>query len=468
MVTPNAATTSDRTFAIDALHAATALYTSMPVVEALLDRMGWPDADGRLLDPSAGDGSFLVSALRRIATPAGDFDALGRVQGWEMHPQAVEQSRERIVDLLTSRGWIEHEALRGAEAVAHEGDFLTADPQGTFRFVAGNPPYLRWGHLPAILKETWSPVLPAFARGDLLHAFLDRSVSIMPEDGVIGLVTSDRWLFNATTTGLRRTIGRKAGISHLARLDAATSFYRPKTRRKNSAPRVHPVEVVLRPLGEDMLELDGRPISPDGAFDEVHEGPVLADVATVKLAPWLGPKGIFLLHTEQAMSLPGADLLPAVDSDDIDPLTDVLGAPTRFAIRTSRDAEPAGAVRDHLLSARERMPKRGRLGRWWMPPEAITLPLDRPAILVPRIGKRIRAVRLPAGVLPVNHNLYVVAGQAGRSLDEIESHLLSETTQAWVSRHAPRLEDGYLDIRAGLIRRIPIGGDTICSGKRLS
>ena len=105
MATQNAATTFDRTSAIDALHAATALYTSVPVVEALLDRMGWPDADGRLLDPSSGDGSFLVSALRRIATPAGDFDALARVQGWEMHPQAVEQARERIVDLLISRGW---------------------------------------------------------------------------------------------------------------------------------------------------------------------------------------------------------------------------------------------------------------------------------------------------------------------------------------------------------------------------
>lgn len=449
-------TSAERTSAIDALHAATALYTSTPVVEALLDRMGWPDADGRLLDPSSGDGSFLVCALSRIPTPAGDFNALGRVQGWEMHPQAVEQARERIGDLLISRGWSEDEAARGAELVAHEGDFLTADPQGTFRFVAGNPPYLRWGHLPPVLKETWSPVLPDFARGDLLHAFLDRSVAIMPEDGVVGLVTSDRWLFNATTTGLRRTIGRKAGISHLARLDAATSFYRPKTRRKNSAPRVHPVEVVLRPLGVDMLALCGRPISPDGAFDEAHEGPVLADVATVKLAPWLGPKGIFLLGSEQARALPEADLLPAVDSDDIDPETDLLGPPTRFAIRTTRDAEPAGAVREHLLSSRERMPKRGRLGRWWMPPEAITLPLDQPAILVPRIGKRIRAVRLPAGVLPVHHNLYVVAGQDGRSLDEIEGILLSEATQAWVARNAPRLEDGYLDIRAGLIRRIPV------------
>lgn len=196
-------TTTERTSAIEALHAATALYTSLPVVEALLDRMGWPDADGRLLDPSAGDGSFLICALMRIRTPVGDFEALERVQGWEMHPVAVEHSRERIADLLIGRGWRPEDALRGAVAVAHEGDFLTdAEPEGTFRFVAGNPPYIRWGHLHPYFKDEYRSVLPDIARGDLLHAFIDRSVSMMPPDGVVGLVTSDRWLFNATTTGL--------------------------------------------------------------------------------------------------------------------------------------------------------------------------------------------------------------------------------------------------------------------------
>lgn len=457
MANDTAATTSVRTTAIEALHAATALYTSLPVVEALLDRMGWPDADGRLLDPSSGDGSFLICALARIDTPPGDFETLRRVQGWEMHPTAVEHARERIAELLTDRGWSASDAQRGSEAVAHEGDFLTGSaPQGTFRFVAGNPPYIRWGHLHPYFKDEYRSVLPDIARGDLLHAFIDRSVSMMPSDGVVGLVTSDRWLFNSTTTALRREIGRKAGISHLARLDAATSFHRPKNRRKGSAPRIHPVEVVLRPVGDDLRGLCGRPVSPDGLADDDHDGPVLADIATVKLAPWLGPKGIFVLGAEEAKAFPGADLIPAVDSDDIDPESDALREPTRYAIRTVRAVEPEGAVRDHLLANRDRMPKRGRSGKWWMPPESITLPLDRPGILVPRIGRRIRAVRMPAGICPVNHNLYVLAGQAGRSLDEIEALLLSDATQAWVARNAPRLEDGYLDIRAGLIRRIPL------------
>lgn len=59
--------------------------------------------------------------------------------------------------------------------------------------------------------------------------------------------------------------------------------------------------------------------------------------------------------------------------------------------------------------------------------------------------------------MPVNHNLYVVSAGT-RSLDEIEAILTSRETQDFIARSAPRLENGYLDIRATLIRRIPIPG----------
>jgi hypothetical protein len=56
----------DLSAAIEAFHAAAALYTAEPVVDVLLDRIGWPDAEGRLVDPSAGDGMFMVRALSRL------------------------------------------------------------------------------------------------------------------------------------------------------------------------------------------------------------------------------------------------------------------------------------------------------------------------------------------------------------------------------------------------------------------
>jgi hypothetical protein len=178
----------------------------------------------------------------------------------------------------------------------------------------------------------------------------------------------------------------------------------------------------------------------------------------VRLAPWLGPHGIFTIDAHQVGRFPDADLVPAVDSDDIDPATDALRPATRYAIRTLKDREPIGAVRDHLQATMARMPKRGQKGRWWMPPEAITLPLDCPALLIPRIGRKIRTIRLEPGILPINHNLYVVSAGPDLSLEGIQEVLQSDETQNWVLRNAPPLENRYLDIRAGLLRRIPIPG----------
>ncbi|WP_244627541.1 Eco57I restriction-modification methylase domain-containing protein [Microvirga tunisiensis] len=447
----------ERELAIEILHAATALYTTTSVVDVLLDRIGWPDADGKLIDPSAGDGAFLVQALARLSTPKDDLVSLSRVHGWELHPGAVASGRERIVRHLQIKGWTLDVAQEGARRVIHEGDFLTDGPkEGCFRFIAGNPPFMRFGHLPEFFKSIYRQVLPDVARGDLLHAFLERCVQIMPEDGIIGCISSDRWLINETSANLRRCLGQKVGISHVARLDASTSFYQPKSRRRGSPPRIHPVEIVLQPSKCALQRLTDAPVSPDGVVGEVAETPVLGDIATVRIAPWLGPHGIFVLDADKATALPQAELVPAVDTDDVDPEKDQLGTPTRYAIRTRRDIEPSPEVQGHLRGELGRMPKRGQRSTWWMPPETITLSLNKPALLIPRIGKRIRPIRLPAGILPINHNLYIIEGSGSVSLDAIEDILRSSATHAWLERNAPRLENGYFDIRSGLIRRIPV------------
>jgi 23S rRNA G2445 N2-methylase RlmL len=89
-----------RADAIDLLHAATALYTVRPIVEGLLDRVGWPRAGQSLLDPSAGDGAFLVAALDRLAPAPGDLATALRVKGVELHPGAVMEARSALAERL--------------------------------------------------------------------------------------------------------------------------------------------------------------------------------------------------------------------------------------------------------------------------------------------------------------------------------------------------------------------------------
>jgi hypothetical protein len=150
-----------------------------------------------------------------------------------------------------------------------------------------------------------------------------------------------------------------------------------------------------------------------------------------------------------------ATLIPAVDTDDIDPKLDTLLTLTRFAIRTYRDQPPVPAVTKHLLAQRARMPKLGQNRPYWVPPEPINLPLDKPSLLIPRIARRIRAIPLPAGVLPINHNLSIVS-TTDRSLDDLKALLISDNSHAWLQRNAAQLENGYYSITTRLLRRLPI------------
>lgn len=75
--------------------------------------------------------------------------------------------------------------------------------------------------------------------------------------------------------------------------------------------------------------------------------------------------------------------------------------------------------------------------------------------MVPRIAKTLRPIRVPAGVLPINHNLTIV-GRGGSTLDEIEAVLLSPLAKAWIESRAPRLENGYLSITTTTLRQLPV------------
>lgn len=445
-----------RNDAIEQLHAATAIYTAQPVVDDLLNRLGWPCGDRLLLDPSCGDGMFLVRALERLlerGKPSGNICRL--VQGWEIHPGACSDARNRVTGVLMSHGYSAAEAGAIAQEMVTNRDFLTHGPtEPMAHFVAGNPPYLRNAKVPALLREEYAQHVPDYASADLMHSFLERCSRAIYPDGKIGFVTCDRWLINLQSARLREKLGERLSLGHLERLDVNSAFYRPKSRRAGTPPRIHPVSVVLN--GDAM---PGRRISADAIYPGVdarkYEGLCTLDqFARVRIAPWLGSEGIFVVNSAVARTLPEEFLVPCVDTDDIE--GGRLKAPTRFAIRTSPDVEPPGVIMDHLNRNMHRMAERGRKGKPWMPPESFhKWDLSAPSLIVPRIMKAPKAVRLPANTLPINHNLSVVAGDMA-VLDAVETALASDLSARWVAEHAPRLENSYFSLVTTQLRQMPV------------
>jgi hypothetical protein len=89
--------TSPREESIEAIHHGTAIYTAIPEIEALLDRLEWPMRGERLLDPGAGNGGFVVAALARCDIARDDVaEAVRRVHGYEFHSGAAESARRAV------------------------------------------------------------------------------------------------------------------------------------------------------------------------------------------------------------------------------------------------------------------------------------------------------------------------------------------------------------------------------------
>ncbi len=448
-----------RDASVDEVHARTAIYTKPEVVGKMLDRIGWPrDHNGALLDPSCGDGSFLIQALSRLALGANDVATALRVRGWEIHPGAVASCRERLTEFFVARGWALDIAVETAVKIVTHADFLTDGPQGErFDVIAGNPPYLRFAHLPEYFRELYRDKLPLYCQGDLLNAFLHQCVSMMPADGVIIAVTADRWLINDGSGELRSKLGEIVGVDYVARLDVNSSFYRPKNRRVGSPPRIHPVEVVLRPRATANRPLTADPVKLDGAPSTTPTGRTIEDVAFVKLAPYLGADGVFAVNEEIAKRLAaeGADLVPLASINDIDPSTDTLGPVKRWGIRTSKDTEPTGAVAEHLQANRHKLADRCKRGAWWLPVESLSLDISAPSLFVPVICRQLRAIEIPAGRMAYEHHI-VVQPKPGHTLDEVKAILLSPESDAWLRSNAAPVENDYFQLRTRAFRTMPI------------
>lgn len=442
--------------AIDEIHRGTAIYTAVPEIEALLDRLDWPRSGTALLDPGAGNGGFLVAALRRLDLGRDDVgEAIRRVHGYEFHAGAATAARTAIRDHLSERGWSPPAADRAAQSIVEVRDYLlTPVPVGRWDVIAANPPYWRYANLPERYRPAFDACVARHARGDLLYAYLQRCADIVAPGGRIGLVTADRWLLNSGSAELRERIGTRFTVSDVVRLDSASVFYRPKSRTKGTPARVHPVSLVLTP-GEG-----GRPLTRDPfRIDHAQEvdGVPLAEVATVRLAPWVGPEGIFVIRDPS--SLPSEHLVPCYEPDDIDPKTGLLGRVRRWVIATD-PTMPHESVLRHLDATLDRMPARGRRATRWLPPESFhdRLPLSEDAVMVPRIATELRAIPLPAGTMPVNHNLVVVSGLPAVRMKSI---LEDPRVRAHANSLALRLEGGYHSYTATLIKRLRIPYDLL-------
>jgi len=150
--------------------------------DALCDYLSWwaiREPGDRILEPSAGEAAFLLSAVRRLSSLGGP-ERGHRLDGFELHDDSARRARSLVT-------------AAGARARITTGDFLRQPAAAEYDVVIGNPPYIRYQDFTGEARRV--AVEAALAQGVRLTglasswaAFVVHASAFLKPTGRLGLV----------------------------------------------------------------------------------------------------------------------------------------------------------------------------------------------------------------------------------------------------------------------------------------
>lgn len=213
-----------------------AIYTRREVVDFILDLVGYTEdaslADFQLLEPSFGDGDFLIPAIDRLLTAAEregklSYAALApAVRAIELHRATYEGTRELVAARLLQCGIGRNDAARLCDAWLYQGDFLLSELGCHFTHVVGNPPYVRQESIPDVLMSEYRQrYRTIYDRADIYVPFIERSLSLLEKGGKLGFICADRWMKNKYGKKLRELVAANYHLSIYVDMVGTDAFH---------------------------------------------------------------------------------------------------------------------------------------------------------------------------------------------------------------------------------------------------
>jgi len=493
-----------------------AVFTKRAVVDAILDLSGYrvdqPLAQLRLLEPSFGEGDFLLPAVERLLasyernggswTSAAD-ELSNCIRAVEIHGPTYRQTKDTLQSRLLAWGMSHSSAKALAEAWLVQDDFLLTNIEGAFHVIAGNPPYVRQERIPTPLMVVYRKRYKTiYDRADLYVPFFERCLDLLAEGGRLGFICANRWLKNKYGGPLRAKVALGYDLLYFIDMENVDAFHSDviaypaitvMTRRALSegAP---PTRVALKPNpgAESMARLASALLNggqdSDARITEVRgvangRDPWLLDMPNqlrllrrleaefpsleqagckVGIGVATGADRIFIrtyteLPVEEGRKLP---LVMAPDLVDgriqwggqgvLNPfLEDGTLAPLECFPRF------AAFLQEHREAISGRYVARKNPNRWYRTIDRIDSSLrTRPKLLIPDI-KGTATVVHDCGEFYPHHNLYYVVSDTW-NLRALQTVLRSSVSVMFVAAYCVRMAGGFLRFQAQYLRRIRI------------
>jgi hypothetical protein len=488
-----------------------AIFTKREVVDFILDLTGYtadrPLHKFRLLEPSFGNGDFLLPAIERLlkswkAAAGRHEDAvsdLGEcIRAVELHRETFNKTREKILEIFQESG-IPGGAARGlAKQWLVQGDFLLASLPESFDFVVGNPPYVRQEMIPdALIAEYRARYSTIYDRADLYIPFIESSLTSLGPEGQLGFICADRWMKNRYGGPLRELVSENFHLKIYVDMVNTDAFHDDVIaypaitiieRAKAGSTRIaHRPEITARAFARLSTELLSSHTPKKGTGVRELEGVVAGSEpwilessdqlalmrrleATFPLIEETGCKvgigvatgadKVFIAPFE-ALDIEPDRKLPLVMTGDI--LKGVvewqgLGVVNPFSEDGSLvDLEKFPRLQRYLERHKDQIARRHVARRmpsnWYRTIDRIYPSLAKtPKLVIPDIKGEAQIVYEEGRLYP-HHNLYFITSEHW-DLKALQAVLLSGIARLFVSIYSTKMRGGYFRFQAQYLRRI--------------
>ena len=205
------------------------VFTKPWIVEGMLDLIGYtidkPIYNKIILEPSCGDGSFLVEIAERLLFKA-RLDKIPcekltqSILAFDINSQSLTTCKNRLINILKKYGYPK-ELVDGWIV---NGDFLQSGLTPV-DYVIGNPPYIRSKEISKQSRKAYQKTLSTMSMGtDIYIGFMEKGLRSLKKDGVLCFICSDRWMQNSYGQKLRKYVASNFNLDTIIKLSDVDAF----------------------------------------------------------------------------------------------------------------------------------------------------------------------------------------------------------------------------------------------------
>lgn len=181
----------------------------------------------KVLDPACGDGELLLAFIKTLPS---EFLNKVTLIGVETDYQALQRARERLAQISVKHTQLENSDFLEIvpRRIIQPGLFQDPPKQNALtdlaNIIIANPPYVRTQILGSAKAQGLAAAFDLTGHVDLYHAFLVAMTAQLAPHGILGVITSNRFLSTQGGSSIRAFMAREYDIIEIVDLGDTKLF----------------------------------------------------------------------------------------------------------------------------------------------------------------------------------------------------------------------------------------------------